>query len=50
MVVSDDATRAFIANTVDNSVSVIDTATQRVVGTIPVGEGSGGITFRRAPR
>lgn len=48
VVVSDDSSRAFIANTVDGTVSEIDTATQRLVRDFKVGDGSGGITFRGA--
>ena len=45
---TDDGSRALIANTVDSTVSVIDTGTQRVTRNIKVGEGSSGITFRSA--
>ena len=46
--ISDDGKRAFIANIVDDTVSVIDTATQKVIKNIKVGEGPNGITFRGA--
>ena len=46
--VTDDGSRALVANTVDSTVSVIYTATLRVTRSIKVGEGSGGITFRSA--
>jgi YVTN family beta-propeller protein len=36
-------TRAYVTNTFDNTVSVIDPATDAVVATIPVGNGPGGI-------
>jgi YVTN family beta-propeller protein len=49
-VVSDDGTRAFIANIVDDTVSVIDTATRKVVDNIAVGKRPNGITFRSATR
>lgn len=48
VVISNDGTRAFIANSADGTVSVIDTTTHKVTRTIKVGEGSGGITFRIA--
>ena len=48
LVVTDDGSRALIANTVDSTVSVIDTTTQRLVWSIKVGAGAGGITFRSA--
>jgi YVTN family beta-propeller protein len=48
VVVSDDGSRAFIANTIDGTVSVIDTATQTVTRNIKVGKGSGCILFRSA--
>ena len=50
VVVSDDGSRAFIANTADGTVSEIDTATQRLVRSFKVGDGSGSITFRGAGR
>ena len=50
VVVSDDGKRAFIANTFANTVSTIDTATQKVIRTVPVGKGAGGITFKSAAR
>jgi YVTN family beta-propeller protein len=50
VVVSDDGKRAFIANIVDDTVSVIDTATRKVTNNIKVGKGPNGITFRRANR
>jgi YVTN family beta-propeller protein len=34
----------------DNTVSVIDVATQKVIDNIKVGKGPNGITFRSAPR
>lgn len=46
VVVSRDGSRVFIANTFANSMSVIDTAAQRVVGTVPVGAAPGGISYR----
>ena len=50
VVVSNDGKRVFIANIVDSTVSVIDTATQKVIRNIKVGEGPNGITFRGASR
>jgi YVTN family beta-propeller protein len=50
VVVSDDGRRVFIANTFAGTVSTIDTATQRVIGTVRVGKGPGGITYRPASR
>ena len=50
VVVSDDGSRVFIANTFAGTVSTIDTATQRVIGAVPVGAGPGGITYRPASR
>jgi YVTN family beta-propeller protein len=49
-VVSDDGKRAFITNIVDNTVSVIDIATQKVIKNIEVVEGPNGITFSGANR
>jgi YVTN family beta-propeller protein len=46
VVVSDDGSRVFIANTFAGTVSTIDTATQRVIGSVRVGKGPGGITYR----
>jgi YVTN family beta-propeller protein len=46
VVVSGDGRRIFIANTFADTVSVIDGAAQSVLGTIPVGAGAGGITYR----
>ncbi|MEP7174269.1 MAG: DUF305 domain-containing protein, partial [Aestuariivirga sp.] len=43
--ISKDGQFAYITNIKDNSVSVIDTASQTVVRTIPVGEGPNGIAF-----
>lgn len=48
VVVSDDGSRAFITNTFAGTVSTIDTATQRVIGSVRVGSGPGGITYRPA--
>ena len=50
VVISDDGKRAFITNTVDDTVSVIDTASQKAIKTIKVGKGPNGITFRSASR
>lgn len=50
VVVSDDGSRVFIANTFANTVSTIDTATQRVMGSVRVGRGPGGITYRPGSR
>ncbi|MBA2722537.1 MAG: YncE family protein [Methylibium sp.] len=50
VVVSDDGSRVFIANTFAGTVSTIDAATQRVIGTERVGNGPGGITYRPASR
>jgi len=46
VVISDDGSRVFIANTFAGTVSTIDTATQRAIGWVRVGAGSGGITHR----
>ena len=46
VVVSDDGRFVFIANTFAGTVSVIDVADQRVIGTVRVGAGPGGITYR----
>lgn len=50
VVVSDDGRRAFITNIEDDTVSVIDTATQKVINNLKVGKGPNGITFRSANR
>jgi YVTN family beta-propeller protein len=50
VVVSDNGSRVFIANTFAGTVSTIDAATQRVIGTVRVGSGPGGITYRPASR
>ena len=50
VVVSDDGSRVFIANTFAGTVSTIDAATQRVMGSVRVGSGPGGITYRPGPR
>lgn len=50
LVVSDDGKRTFVANIVDDTVSVIDTATRKVTNNIKVGKGPNGITFRSANR
>ena len=50
IVVSDDGQRVFIANSFANTVSVIDVASQRVIGSIGVGEKPGGITYRAPER
>jgi YVTN family beta-propeller protein len=46
VVISDNGCRVFIANTFAGTVSTIDTATQRVIGSARVGKGPGGITYR----
>ena len=50
VVVSDDGSRVFVANTFAGTVSTIDAATKRVIGTMRVGNSPGGITYRPAPR
>lgn len=50
VVVSDDGRRVFIANTFAGTVSVIEVAAQRVIGTVRVGAGPGGITYRARGR
>ena len=45
VVVSDDGSRVFIANSFANTVSVIAVASQRVIGSVAVGEKPGGITY-----
>ena len=50
VVVSDDGSRVFIANTFAGTVSTIDAATQRVIGSVRVGSGPGGITYRPGSR
>lgn len=53
VVASDDGSRVFIANSFANTVSVIDVASHRVIGSVGVGENPGGITYlppeREAP-
>ena len=48
VVVSVDGSRVFITNAFAGTVSTIDAATQRVTGTVRVGTGPGGITYRPA--
>jgi YVTN family beta-propeller protein len=43
--VSDDGQRAFITNTFADTVSVIDTATHKVLRNVKVGKAPGGVTF-----
>jgi len=43
-------TLTLLANIVDNTVSVIDTAPQKVINNIKVCKGPNGITFRSANR
>ncbi|MEO8728031.1 MAG: cytochrome D1 domain-containing protein [Rhodoferax sp.] len=50
VVVSNDGSRVFITNTFAGTVSTIDAATQRVVGSVRVGSSPGGITYRPASR
>ena len=50
VVVSDDGSRVFIANTFAGTVSTIDAATQVVMGSVRVGSGPGGITYRAGSR
>ncbi len=50
VVISDNGSRVFIANTFAGTVSTIDTATQRVIGSVRVGKGPGGITYRPGSR
>lgn len=38
VVVSNDGQKVYITNSVDNTVSVIDVTTQKVIRTIPVGK------------
>ena len=45
VVVSGDGSRVFIANSFANTVSVIDVASQRVIGTVAVGAKPGGMTY-----
>lgn len=46
VVISSDGTRAFVAKTFANTVTVIDTRTPRVLGHMPVGPEPSGITYR----
>ncbi|MEO6745765.1 MAG: cytochrome D1 domain-containing protein [Caldimonas sp.] len=48
VVISGDGSRVLIANTFAGIVSTIDAATQRVIRTVRVGTGPGGITYRPA--
>ena len=52
MAVSPDGTRAYVTNTQRDTVSVINTATNTVIATIPVGQqpGQRGGQPRRHPR
>jgi YVTN family beta-propeller protein len=43
--IGSDGRHVFVTNTKDSTVSVIDTASQTVVDTIPVGKEPGGIAF-----
>ena len=49
VLVSNDGKRVFVSNIVDSTVSVIDTATQKVIRNYKVGKGPNGITFKEAP-
>ncbi|MBS2132133.1 beta-propeller fold lactonase family protein (plasmid) [Burkholderia thailandensis] len=46
VVASSDGTSVFVTNTRDNTVSAIDTGTQRVIATYDVGSNPNGITYR----
>lgn len=48
VVLSHDAQTAFVTNTNDNSVSMVDLASRRSVATITVGEGPNGVSLWRA--
>ena len=48
VVASNDGSRIFIANAFDDTVSVIDAATQKVVDTFQVGDAPNGITYKSA--
>lgn len=48
VVPSDDGRSVFVTDTFDDTVSVIDVASQKVVNTISVGNAPNGITFRSA--
>ena len=50
VVVGRDGRDAFITNSFADTVSVIDTATQKVLRSIKVGKGPNGITFSSAAR
>ncbi len=46
MAITPDGTKAYVTNFQDDNVSVIDTATNAVVGApIPVGDGPGGVAI-----
>lgn len=47
MALSPDGSRLYTANGLSNDVSVIDTASRRVVATIPVGGRPWGVAVRR---
>lgn len=46
---SGGGSRAWVSNQVDDSVSVIDTATREVVATVAVGAAPNGLAYRAAP-
>lgn len=46
---SEDGSRAWITNQLDDTVSVVDTATREVAATVAVGAKPNGISFRAAP-
>lgn len=50
VVVSADGKRAYVSNTFDNTVSVIDVPNRRTIRNIPVGEAPNGITYQRPRR
>ncbi|RJQ23038.1 MAG: YncE family protein [Nitrospiraceae bacterium] len=45
VVVSRDGKAAYVTNTSDNTISIIDVITQKVTGTVPVGKGPNGISY-----
>ena len=43
--VSKDGTKVYVNNNMDNSVSIIDLATQKVTATVPEGKGPDGTSY-----
>jgi YVTN family beta-propeller protein len=49
VVVSDDGAWAFVTNVADGTLTIIDTAANAAVASLPVGPGPNGVTFRALP-